>query len=224
MAVDDEPGILRLLKTHLESWGCEVIGVVDSRQALERLKEEKVDGLFVDVMMPHVDGFYVTQQVRLLKLNGRIPIVMLTARDDAETMRKCFAAGASFFLGKPFTRERVYKLLGGTRAAMLREQQRYVRLPYSTKVDCIWGIESKHRFSSVSVNISEGGMKFAPSVGLTVGQEIEVSFQLPGMSRFIKTRAMVVREAPPNAVGIQFVKLNALDEKDLQAYIQARLE
>jgi c-di-GMP-binding flagellar brake protein YcgR len=76
----------------------------------------------------------------------------------------------------------------------------------------------------MSVNISEGGMKFAPAGSLTVGQELEVSFQLPGMSRFIKTRATVVREAPPNAVGIQFAKLNALDEKDLQAYIQARLE
>jgi len=224
MAVDDEPSVLRLLKAHLETWGCQVIDVVDSREALERLKEEKVEGLFMDVNMPHLDGFDLTRQVRLLKLNGHVPIVMLTAMDDVETMRKGFEAGASFFLGKPFTRERVYKLLGATRSAMVREKQRYARLSYHTNVDCSWGIEPVKQFRSTSVNISEGGMKLAPSGGLTVGQDLEVAFQLPGISHLIKARARVVREVPPNEIGIKFLKLSERDEKDLQGYIRARLE
>ena len=204
--------------------GFEVIDIGDSREALERLKEEKVDGLFVDVVMPHVDGFLLTQQARLSKLNRRVPIVMLTALDDAETMRKGFEAGANFFLGKPFTRERVYNLLGATRGPMLRERQRYARLSYRTAVDCTWGTDSLKRFRSGSVNISEGGMMLAPSGGLALGQELDVEFNLPNVTPIIKTRAQVVREIPPNGIGIHFLKLSDRDERDLQGYISARLD
>ena len=224
MAVDDEPAVLRVLKLQLESLGCEVIDILDSREALERLKQEKVDGLFVDVRMPHVDGYLLTQHTRLSKLNRRVPIVMLTGMDDAETMRQCFEAGANFFLGKPFTRERVYNLLGATRGPMLRERQRYARLSYRTGVDCISGSERQKQFRSGSVNISEGGMLLAPSGGSQIGQELDVAFSLPSISHTIRTRAQVVREVPPNAIGIQFLKLNERDERDLQDYISARLE
>lgn len=224
MAVDDEASILNLLKTQLETLGCEVVGVGDSCEALNRLKEEKIDGLFVDVVMPNVDGFTLTQQARLSKLNRRVPIVMLTAFDDAETMRRGFEAGANFFLGKPFTRERIYKLLGATRGPMVREKLRYVRLSYRTGVDCTWGQEPPKQFRSGSVNLSEGGMMLTPAGGLTIGQELEVSFKIPNANHTIRTRARVAREDPPNAVGIQFLRLADRDEIDLQSYIRARLE
>ena len=139
MAVDDEPAILQLLKTQLESMGCEVQGIVDSREAAERLEVEKVDGLFVDFRMPHMDGFELAKKARESKLNGQIPIVMLTALDDSETMRKGFKVGINFFLGKPFTRERVYNLYVATRGPMRREKLRYTRLPCRTTVECTWG-------------------------------------------------------------------------------------
>jgi CheY-like chemotaxis protein len=53
MAVVDEPAVLNVLKLQLEFLGCEVLDVQDSREALARLKQEKVDGLFVDVLMAH---------------------------------------------------------------------------------------------------------------------------------------------------------------------------
>ena len=224
MAVDDDAAVLKLLKAQLEFLGCEVIDVQDSRVALERLTQEKVDGLFVDVLMPHVDGFLLTKEARLSKLNRRVPIVMLTGMDNAQTMRKGFEAGANFFIGKPFTRERVHNLLGATRGAMLRERERYTRLAYSTKVDCTWGTEPLKRFRCESVNISEGGMMLTPSGELAIGQEMEVAFKLPDASEFIRTRAMVVREASSSAIGIQFLKLNERDESDLRGYISARLE
>jgi len=223
MAVDDEPAVLTMLKAQLESLGCEVLDVGDSREALARLETEKVDGLFVDVFMPHVDGLMLTQRVRNSRLNRRVPIVMLTGSDDGETMRKSFEAGANFFLGKPFTRERVYNLLGATRGSMLKERQRYARLPYRTEVNCTWGTEPLRHFRSFSVNISEGGMKLTPPGGLAIGQELEVVFNLPGVSHITQARARVVREAPPNGIGILFLKLNAQDEKDLQGYVSARL-
>jgi CheY-like chemotaxis protein len=224
MAVDDDAAVLKTLKAQLELLGFEVIDVLDSRVALERLTQEKIDGLFVDVLMPHVDGFHLTKEARRSKLNRRVPIVMVTGMDNGQTMRKGFEAGANFFLGKPFTRERVHNLLGATRGAMLRERQRYARLAYTSKVDCTWGTDPLKRFRCDSVNVSEGGMLLAPSGGLAIGQEFEVAFKLPDPSDPIRTRAVVVREAPANAIGIQFLKLSEREEKDLRAYICARLE
>jgi CheY-like chemotaxis protein len=224
MAVDDEPGVLQLLKTQLETLGCKVLGMVDSREALARLQEEKVDGLLVDVQMPNMDGFLLTRQTRQSKLNRRVPIVMLTGQDDAETMRKGFEAGVNFFLGKPFTREKVYKLLGATRGAMLRERQRYTRVSYRTEVDCLWGPEPQRQIRASSVDISEGGMMLERSAGLAVGHELDVAFQIPNVPALIRTHARVVSEAPPNGIGIQFVKLNDRDERNLQTYISARIE
>jgi CheY-like chemotaxis protein len=179
----------------------------------------------VDVVMPYMDGFLLTQQTRLSKLNRRVPIVMLTALDDAETMRKGFKAGVNFFLGKPFTRERVYNLLGATRGSMVREKQRYARLSYRTGVECAWGTaEPLKRFRSGSVDISEGGMLLSPAGGLSLGQEFEVAFNLPNIPHMIKTRAIAVRETPPNGMGIQFLNLNERDERDLQGYISARID
>jgi c-di-GMP-binding flagellar brake protein YcgR len=86
------------------------------------------------------------------------------------------------------------------------------------------GTEPLKRFRCESVNISEEGMLLAPSGGVAIGQELGVAFKLPDASDTIRTRAMVVREAPSNAIGIQFLRLNDREERDLRAYISKRLE
>lgn len=224
MAVDDEPAILQLLKTQLESLGCEVQGIVDSREAAERLEVEKVDGLFVDFRMPHMDGFELTKKARESKLNGQIPIVMLTALDDAETMRKGFKVGINFFLGKPFTRERVYNLYVATRGPMRREKLRYIRLPYRTTVECTWGPDKEFHFKSGSVEISEGGMLLNPSGGLVVDQELDLCFSLPDRLQALKTHARVVRKVPPDGIGLMFLAVNPQDKEAIQEYIAACVE
>ena len=221
MAVDDEPAILQLFKTQLESLGCEVQGFVDSREAAERLEVEKVDGLFVDFRMPHMDGFELTKKARESKLNGHVPIVMLTALDDAETMRRAFNMGISFFLGKPFTGERVYNLYVATRGPMSREKLRYIRLPYRTTVECIWG---PFHFKYGSVDIGEGGISLNPSGGLAVGQELDLCFSLPDHPQTLKTHARVVRNVPPDGIGLMFLSLDAREKEALQRYITECLE
>jgi len=224
MAVDDEPAILSILKGLLESRDCEVLTVADSREAASRLREEKVDGLFVDVRMPNVDGFELTRSVRETRLNRQVPIVMLTALDDVETMRKGFEVGISFFLGKPFTRERVYNLYGATRGPMLREKLRYARMPYRTTVECTWGANGTGRFKTSSHDISEGGMQLRPSDGLEVGDEVEMVFSLPNISNRTKAKGRVVRKVAPNGVGLMFTGLGVRDAQALQNCISTLLE
>ncbi|MGA2982292.1 MAG: response regulator [Terriglobia bacterium] len=223
MAVDDEPAILDPLKVMLEAYGYGVVTIKDSREALKRLEVEKVDGLFVDVCMPCLDGFELTRLVRRLKLNGQIPIVMLTASDDGETMRKGFDAGISFFLGKPFTRERVYKLLGAIKGSLAREQLRYIRIPFRAKVDCSWGYHSAGHFNSDCQDISEGGMRLSPLDGLEVGQAVGLAFTLPDISKTLSVNAQVVRKVPNDGIGIKFMALPPREKGSIQKYISAQV-
>ena len=224
MAVDDEPEILDLLKTKLEAHGYEVLAIDDSREALKRLEDEKVDGLFVDVRMPYLDGFELTRHTRALKLNGQVPIVMLTGSDDGETMRKGFDMGISFFLGKPFTRERVYNLLRATKGPMEREQLRYVRVPFRTTVGCGWGEHGAGHFKSDSQDISEGGMRLSPLGGLDVGQGVNLNFALPDDSETLSVGAQVVRKVPEGGIGVKFDNLPTREKVSIQRYIRARVE
>ncbi len=224
MAVDDEPALLELLKSHLEWQGCEVADFTDSRDAAKCLGDEKIDGLFVDVKMPHVDGFSLVEMARNSKLNARVPVVMLTGMDDGETMRRGFAAGANFFLGKPFTRDRIYRLMSATRGLMSREKQRYARLPYRSLVDFILDLSPGLAHHTESIDLSEGGMMLSPREGLALGREMSLSFSLPDASRLENARAKVVRVAPPVGVGVMFLALNQRDAKTLEEYVIEHLE
>jgi len=224
MAVDDEPAVLNVLKGMLEPLGCEVRMVIDSRVAAKRLTEEKVDGLIVDIRMPHMDGFELTKHVRNSKLNRQVPIIMLTGLDDAETMRKGFNLGASFFLGKPFTRDRLNKLFKTTKGPMLREMLRYLRLPYETEVDCTWGPKNTEKFRTSSVDISEEGISLSPSGRLAVGQELDLFFALPTSAQKMSLHARVVRQVPPAGIGLVFLKPSDHDRNAIQEYITARTQ
>ena len=121
LVVDDEVPILKLLKEILRALGAEVLAVADSSQALEYVEQQKFDGIFLDVNMPGLDGIEFTTRIRVSALNKKVPIVILSGLDDAETMRKGFRAGASAFLGKPVTRDRVQRLYQTMCGPMLME-------------------------------------------------------------------------------------------------------
>ncbi len=221
MAVDDEPDVLRLVKTMVEPLGVEVLTVADSREAATRLEIEKFDGFLVDVQMPYVNGFELTKLVRASRFNSKTPIVMLTGHDDVDTMRQGFKAGVTFFLGKPFSPEKLRGLFIPMRDAMLKEKRRYARLPLRTVVSCRLG---ENCFKSLSLNISKAGMLLTPSGGLDAGQEVDLQFMMPGTSKPLNLRAKVVRKAPPDYIGVQFTRLTIENREAIERYIEVRVE
>jgi len=221
MVVDDEPDVLKLIKAMVEPLGCDVITIQDSREAAQRLTVEKVDGVFVDVRMPHIDGFELTRFIRTTARNDKVPIVLLTGLDDAQTMRKGFQAGATMFLGKPFTHERMYSLFNAMRSALFRERRRYVRLPFRAAVRC----SSKGRnFTSSTLDIAEGGMLIEPSGRLDVGEELDLEFNLPSEREPLRVRGRVVRKEPPDRAGIEFTNVPSREKEMLLTYITAAIK
>ena len=221
MVVDDDPAALELVKALVEPLGYEVLALADSRQAAERVNEQKFDGIFVDVQMPDLNGFELTKLIRASRLNSRVPIVMITALEDIETMRQGYKAGVTFFLTKPFNPEKLRGLLLAMGNAMLRDRRRHIQLPLSTAVTCRWGNEQAEL---ASVNISESGMLLESSSGLDSGQEINLDFTLPAGQKHLSLRAKIVHKEPPNIIGVQFHDLTSEDQDYIRQYMSSGLK
>lgn len=102
LVADDEPDMLRFLKTQLQR-DCQVLEAVDGNQAIEKALQFMPDMILLDMMMPEKDGLQVCRELRAKTPTQRIPIVLLTARADEETKLAALEAGASDFLTKPFS-------------------------------------------------------------------------------------------------------------------------
>jgi DNA-binding response OmpR family regulator len=99
MAVDDEQAILSLLKRTLEPEGYDVVVAANGQSALALLEKSKPDLVLLDIMMPGLDGFQVLD---LIRQRSNVPVIMLTARLEATTVRDTLALGADDYVRKPF--------------------------------------------------------------------------------------------------------------------------
>ena len=116
MVIDDSKTIRRTAETLLTKAGCNVLTADNGFEALPIISTQRPDILFIDIMMPRLDGY---QTCALVKNNPKFsstPIVMLSSKDGLFDRAKGRAVGAEQYLTKPFTRE---DLLGAIRTHLL---------------------------------------------------------------------------------------------------------
>lgn len=120
LIVEDEIAILNFIAETLSSLGLEVRPVSDSQQAASMIHQEKFDAIFLDLVMPKMDGFELAGLIRQSSWNGSTPIFIITGLEDQETMQRAFAAGATFFLQKPIGRQELTRLFRIAQGVILR--------------------------------------------------------------------------------------------------------
>jgi two-component system, OmpR family, response regulator len=99
LIADDDPNIRMVTKLYLDKEGYDTRIACDGMEALKRLKEGKIDGAVIDLMMPGIDGWDLCEQI---KMYYGIPVLMLTARSEVEDKIKGFQVGTDDYLTKPF--------------------------------------------------------------------------------------------------------------------------
>ncbi|WP_019623996.1 MULTISPECIES: response regulator [Thioalkalivibrio] len=112
MVIDDSKTIRRTAESLLQKHGADVITAVDGFEALAKVVNSNPDIIFIDVMMPRLDGY---QTCALIKNNKRFratPIIMLSSKDSVFDKAKGRVVGSEDYLTKPFTRD---DLLGAMR-------------------------------------------------------------------------------------------------------------
>ncbi len=104
LVADDEPHIGRIIKMKLEQGPYRVSLVPDGQAALNRLNgEEPIDLMLLDIMMPYASGLEVLAEARRLPHRRETPIIILTAKGQDADRERALELGATDFLTKPFS-------------------------------------------------------------------------------------------------------------------------
>jgi len=101
LVIDDDPTALRLISYTLEQEGYDVTTASNGRMGLSQARELRPDVIILDVMMPDLDGFEVSRQLRADPLTAQLPILMLTAKGQVSDKVAGFHAGADDYVVKP---------------------------------------------------------------------------------------------------------------------------
>jgi two-component system KDP operon response regulator KdpE len=116
LAVDDEPRVLKLVKTNLESSGYKILTAADGEEAVQMVEREQPDLVILDLMLPKMDGYAVCRRIREF---SAVPVIMLTARSAQVDLIHGFEVGADDYLTKPFS---VNELLLRVQAVLRRSK------------------------------------------------------------------------------------------------------
>jgi response regulator RpfG family c-di-GMP phosphodiesterase len=101
LCVDDEPVNLKLFDAFLIPQGYDVLHAQNGRQALEIIKEQKVDLVLLDIMMPEMNGYDVCRKIKEDQTRANIPVIMITSLQIKKEKIKGIEAGAEDFISKP---------------------------------------------------------------------------------------------------------------------------
>ncbi|HEV7905003.1 MAG TPA: response regulator [Pyrinomonadaceae bacterium] len=112
LVADDDPAILRLVKTLVEKEGYTVVTASDGREAYKILQNDTdfIAAIF-DVVMPHIQGPELVRHMKTEKRLMKIPVMMMTAEQNPRHSSESFGAGAIVFLPKPFTASQLQVML-----------------------------------------------------------------------------------------------------------------
>jgi len=116
MVIDDSKTIRRSAENLLTREGCTVVTAEDGLQSLAKIAEHKPDIIFVDIMMPRLDGYQTCALIKHNRVFHRTPVIMLSSKDSIFDKARGKIVGSERYLTKPFTRE---DLLGAIRAYVI---------------------------------------------------------------------------------------------------------
>ena len=111
MVIDDSKTIRRTAETLLQKAGCEVVTAIDGFDALAKIVDNNPDIIFVDIMMPRLDGY---QTCALIKNNpdyASKPVIMLSSKDGLFDKARGRIVGSDEYLTKPFSKDELFEAI-----------------------------------------------------------------------------------------------------------------
>lgn len=105
MVIDDSKTIRRTAETLLKKEGCDVLTAVDGFEALAMIADQKPAIIFVDIMMPRLDGYQTCSLIKHNKVFRAIPVIMLSSKDGLFDRARGRIVGSEHYLTKPFTKD-----------------------------------------------------------------------------------------------------------------------
>lgn len=107
MVIDDSKTIRRTAESLLKKEGCQVVTATDGFEALAKIADEKPDIIFVDIMMPRLDGYQTCALIKNNQVFKSTPVVMLSSKDGLFDRARGRIVGSDQYVTKPFTKDQL---------------------------------------------------------------------------------------------------------------------
>ena len=111
MIIDDSKTIRRTAETLLQREGCQVVSAVDGFDALSKIVDTNPDIIFVDIMMPRLDGYQTCALIKNNQNYHNVPVIMLSSKDGLFDQAKGKIVGSEQYLTKPFSKEELFEAI-----------------------------------------------------------------------------------------------------------------
>lgn len=105
LVIDDSKTIRKTAETLLKKEGCEVLTAVDGFEALSKIADHRPDIIFVDIMMPRLDGYQTCALIKHNAVFKSTPVIMLSSKDGLFDRARGRIVGSEQYLTKPFTKD-----------------------------------------------------------------------------------------------------------------------
>jgi two-component system, cell cycle response regulator DivK len=109
LLVEDNPVNIQLMCRRLERQGYEVVVAADGETAIALAEDQSLDLVLMDISLPGLDGWQVTQELRKMDRTATVPIIALTAHTSAEDRQHCLDSGCNDYELKPVNFEQLLK-------------------------------------------------------------------------------------------------------------------
>lgn len=215
LVVDDDLDTCKLIQAILRSADIEALISVDSVYAVELLRNQKFDAVFLDVNMPHPDGIELTRLMRASGHNQKTPVIIVTGEEDPSVLGRGFQAGANFFLFKPINKESLLNLARATHSAVQREKRHYQRVVVSCKVQVLL---DRDVLEGQTIDASLNGLLVRAPRTFAVGSHVSIRLFLSPGTRPIAADGTIVRLAGPH-MGIHLENMGNDASKRLQDFL-----
>jgi len=220
MVVDDEPKTTQLMRSLATPLGHTVMPFGDYHAAGQKGETQRFDVAFVGMRLPELGGLELAHRIRNSQPNRETTIVMLSATENIDSLRRAFGEGADLVLAEPVSAARLRTMLAAIDSPRWKGRHA-ARLPLFTEVNCMW---DGWQFPLRGMNISESGMLLQPSLDMEVGQEVSLEFKIPEIRASLNVRARIIRKEGNERVAVEFVGLAPEDQNAIQVYVTGHLE
>jgi CheY-like chemotaxis protein len=214
LVVEDDTASLELMVELLEQLKSVVSPVSDSREAASLIERDKFDVIFLDLNLPILSGFELAKIIRESARNKATPIVIITGRDEKDTMHVSFSLGATYFLQKPIDAKKLGPLLKKIQEPSFENRRLRSRVPLNTDVTCT---VAGRVLNGVIWNISQGGIQLEVA-GLELGSSVSLSFILPQPATVIKAQGVVAWDQGGRQ-GLYFTEMSVEEQEMVRAYV-----
>ena len=109
MVIDDSKTIRRTAETLLKKEGCDVVTATDGFEALAKIADHQPQIIFVDIMMPRLDGYQTCSLIKNNQMFRSTPVIMLSSKDGLFDKAKGRIVGSEEYLTKPFTKDQLLR-------------------------------------------------------------------------------------------------------------------